>query len=224
MKIKLLADVIAILKIVAIAGCMRNVSQVSPAGDFLTVRVDQVSQLERLDMEIRVTHLATAKRLAQIEDEIQAQRETIRQRQQEMDHGSVEDHEAYEYEIAMRKQWIRDEEQEKDNAIAYQAKKIDGLEESKASVLTEADLKIGYCEIHRVALEQRDIPITYGYPAPKPEGYQEARRAQFRNSGMPVFGGCVVSASSPKTIRLAVCPVCVRARRLWLEKHKIQGR
>jgi hypothetical protein len=104
----------------------------------------------------------------------------------------------------------------------YTARLVE-LQKQRAKTLAECGYKDGICEIHGREMMERDIDVSYGFPAPKPEGYSEARLLMFRNSDAPCPGGCVGGPpKKPAVLRRQVCSECSAVRRMWLKEHQVE--
>jgi hypothetical protein len=73
------------------------------------------------------------------------------------------------------------------------------------------------CKVHKIALTEALIPISYGLHRP-PERWKQARRALFPNANSSIPGGCVVHSSRPKMTRGAFCPKCREVEEEWLRR------
>lgn len=71
----------------------------------------------------------------------------------------------------------------------------------------------GECEVHHVAMRKQECDIAYGMPA-LPIAYFDARQHLFPHAG-PIFGGCIVSNTSPKTLVVYRCQKCEAAESNW---------
>jgi hypothetical protein len=68
------------------------------------------------------------------------------------------------------------------------------------------------CPVHNVTLKENIVSIQYGFPD-FPEGYWEARRAQFPYANSRYLGGCVLQ--KPMIARVRYCPECRKAEKEW---------
>ncbi len=94
------------------------------------------------------------------------------------------------------------------------------------STKLQEDQKSGICHVHQIKMELRTVEIHYGLPVadssqtPIPRAWLPkllaATAAEFPNADDLSAGGCVVSADSPKTRKVYMCPNCVEAKRKFM--------
>lgn len=70
------------------------------------------------------------------------------------------------------------------------------------------------CPVHDVDLQERVVPIQYGYPERIAKEEIEAWK-QFRHSTRSPIGGCIVNDESPQKARIRCCPKCDEAAGTW---------
>jgi hypothetical protein len=73
------------------------------------------------------------------------------------------------------------------------------------------------CPVHRVAMERKLVPISYGIPMSSRENLR-AQENQFPYSGV-AFRGCSVIQGEPST-RDWVCPACVAHKKQWEQQNQ----
>jgi hypothetical protein len=69
------------------------------------------------------------------------------------------------------------------------------------------------CEIHNLALQLMQVPVSYGLPF-RDQDLQEARRTLFPHSKMNVLGGCIAE-SMGRYAEALVCAKCREAEAAW---------
>ena len=91
----------------------------------------------------------------------------------------------------------------------------------EASTKFAQDQKSGICHVHKIKMDLHTVTIRYGLPTPSGEPLipreqiprlLAAAAAEFPNADDLSSGRCVVSADSPKTRRVYMCPKCVAAK------------
>lgn len=75
------------------------------------------------------------------------------------------------------------------------------------------------CAVHKLQMERKVVPISYGFPMFDPE-YLKAKNTQFPNTEM-VLGGCCVDMDRPTT-HAWVCTSCVHNKERWKQLKKAQ--
>lgn len=74
------------------------------------------------------------------------------------------------------------------------------------------------CDIHKVKMEYKQVPVAYGLPLTSPPG--KAASALFPHYAEYSLGGCAVSENSPKFVEMFVCEKCKQAFAWWSGKTK----
>jgi hypothetical protein len=69
------------------------------------------------------------------------------------------------------------------------------------------------CELHRVALVDDVIPMSYGLPGSDAPGFEEAERTLFPNYAARYLGGCMFD--DEHWVAVACCPSCRAAELEW---------
>jgi hypothetical protein len=72
----------------------------------------------------------------------------------------------------------------------------------------------GSCSLHKVPLVEEEVPVRYGLIC-LPPAYQEAKRRRFPNAFSFVLGGCLVSRTNPRMLKVRCCSLCREAERAW---------
>jgi hypothetical protein len=72
------------------------------------------------------------------------------------------------------------------------------------------------CEIHKVKMEYKRVPIAYGFPSTSPPCKEAS--ALFPHHAEYSLGGCVVLVNSPKVDVVFVCDKCKQAFAWWSGK------
>lgn len=77
------------------------------------------------------------------------------------------------------------------------------------------------CTVHRVPLQKKKVPISYGLPMWSNYDRQmmeEAARS-FPHSTVQAEGGCIVMKNAPKQVAVWQCPNCLQAKAEWVKQH-----
>jgi len=82
----------------------------------------------------------------------------------------------------------------------------------------EAD-KFSKCSVHKEWMKIAEVPISYGFPSPRPK-YWEAAKLQFPNARFSIHAGCVVTPGSPKSGQVLYCISCRAAEETWVKQNK----
>jgi len=79
---------------------------------------------------------------------------------------------------------------------------------------------IEVCEVHTSKMDYKEVKIAYGLFVPGPdEPSGDTARRLFPHRHEYSFGGCVVSADSPKTEMAYVCSDCKKAYEKWKSEN-----
>jgi hypothetical protein len=79
--------------------------------------------------------------------------------------------------------------------------------------------KTGICNIHRIRMQNKLVPIRFGYFA-FDASYDSAEIQKFPNAQEYILGGCVVDEKRVgKRVPIYICPECKRAQKEWEARH-----
>ena len=99
-------------------------------------------------------------------------------------------------------------------------KLFDFLKVPKLASLPESEAKqYAKCMVHNEWMRIDDVPISYGFPAPR-ESYWKAAREFFPHTARSLAGGCVVSPGSPKSAKVLYCETCRTLEKKWLQENE----
>jgi hypothetical protein len=73
------------------------------------------------------------------------------------------------------------------------------------------------CEIHNTPLEEIEVPVLYGLPAP--DQASEVKEDLFPNAHSYALGGCMFPDDPEPPYRRQVCLECRKAEKEWREIH-----
>ena len=80
---------------------------------------------------------------------------------------------------------------------------------------------IEVCEVHKTRMEEKQVPVAYGFILPGPEAPpDDTERQSFPHRREYSLGGCVISDDSPKTEGVYVCTDCKKAYEKWKTDNK----
>jgi hypothetical protein len=82
----------------------------------------------------------------------------------------------------------------------------------------EAD-KFAQCPVHSEWMKAAEVPISYGFPAPR-EKYWNAAPVLFPNARNYIHAGCVVTTGSPKSGQALYCASCRTAEKVWVKENE----
>jgi hypothetical protein len=96
---------------------------------------------------------------------------------------------------------------------------IPELRKVQSSGRTIYDIEV--CEVHKTKMDYKEVRISYGLPAPRPdEPSGDIERRLFPHHREYSLGGCVISPDSPKTEKVYFCSDCKKAYEKWKSENK----